>query len=138
MRKRIASALLIAILFVAMPIQLLAAQDDLRHTHSYDEYVTTFVEYIGSANYHVKFVTVRYKCDCGAFYDINEEEKSEEHVKGTFSYTGNNYHSGSRHYFEYEGSCILCDQPLSEWRFYSCPGNPCILPQSIKIEMDKK
>lgn len=50
-----------------------------------------------------------------------------EHQKLT--YTGNNYHSGSRHYCQYNVTCNC--ETKTVWRDYACSGNPCITPNSI-------
>ncbi len=50
-----------------------------------------------------------------------------------YPYTGNNYHSGSTHYYEYLSTCSVCGEQISssysQWLSISCSGPPC--PSSI-------
>lgn len=44
-------------------------------------------------------------------------------------YTGNNYHSGDRHFCQYRDYCIDCGHTSYHWESYACPGNGhCIMP----------
>lgn len=39
--------------------------------------------------------------------------------------TGNNYHSGTKHYYEYIGLCAGCGESIYFWESQSCSGPPC-------------
>lgn len=46
----------------------------------------------------------------------------------SYMWTGNHYHSGTRHYYEYGYKCQDCDEFTSTtWTSVSCPGPPCPL-----------
>lgn len=48
------------------------------------------------------------------------------------TWTGNHYHSGSRHYYEYANVCNDCGEVASTvWTNSACSGPPCILPWSV-------
>ena len=54
----------------------------------------------------------------------------------THSYTGNNYHSGSKHYYEYADICTGCsDQKANTttWSVINCSGPPCIDIMNVGI-----
>ena len=47
----------------------------------------------------------------------------------TNQYTGNNYHSGSRHYFQYADTCTICGHRKNyTWISQYCGGPPCVTP----------
>ncbi len=49
--------------------------------------------------------------------------------------TGNNYHSGSRHYYEYADICIVCGKQINKtWVSVVCSGPPCAVIMKIKGE----
>ncbi len=49
----------------------------------------------------------------------------KNHGATTYTQTGNNYHSGSRHYYEYGDKCV-CGYFLSTtWTSVACSGPPC-------------
>lgn len=51
-------------------------------------------------------------------------------------YTGNNYHSGSKHYYEYADICTGCgDQKANTttWSVINCSGPPCIDIMNVGI-----
>lgn len=54
----------------------------------------------------------------------------------THGYTGNNYHSGSKHYYEYADICTGCgDQKANTttWSVINCSGPPCIDIMSVGV-----
>lgn len=58
------------------------------------------------------------------------------HGDMTQSYTGNNYHSGSKHYYEYADICTGCgDQKANTttWSVINCSGPPCIDIMNVGI-----
>lgn len=57
----------------------------------------------------------------------------KQNHNASIEYTGNNYHSGSKHYAEYRitGSCSACGARGTYWTYYNCSGNPCITPNSV-------
>lgn len=84
---------------------------------------------------HLKTVYPVYYCTvsgCTNSYLGNGASSTVSHTMSSYSYTGNNYHSGSLHYVRYEHSCLQCGRTTGYWDHYSCPGNGhCILPQSV-------
>ena len=50
-----------------------------------------------------------------------------------YQYTGQNYHQGSRHYFQYATKCTVCFAQKGDavWKFKACSGSPCVSPASI-------
>ena len=46
-------------------------------------------------------------------------------------YTGNNYHTGARHFYEYGDSCKICRKITNtSWTAVLCQGPPCVLVAS--------
>ena len=88
-----------------------------------------------AAETHLKTVYPVYYCTvsgCTNSYLGNGASSTVSHTMSSYSYTGNNYHSGSLHYVRYEHSCLQCGRTTGYWDHYSCPGNGhCILPQSV-------
>ncbi len=60
---------------------------------------------------------------------------SSYHATGaTTVYSGNQYHSGNKHYFEYVTTCSECTE-ARVWRSVACSGPPCaIYPSSLEDE----
>ncbi len=49
-------------------------------------------------------------------------------------YTGDEYHSGSKHYFRYADICDICGKETNEsWISIDCMGPPCYVPWSLGI-----
>lgn len=47
-------------------------------------------------------------------------------------YTGREYHSGSRHYFQYANICEVCNKQINAtWKSKPCSGPPCSLPRNL-------
>ncbi len=66
------------------------------------------------------------------FGDIYYIIASEYHGTLSYTYTGNNYHSGGRHYYEYRATCSVCGiSTTSTWRSQACSGPPCIVPTNL-------
>lgn len=54
------------------------------------------------------------------------------HGNTTYTWTGEHYHSGSRHYYRYAYVCNDCGDYVSTvWTSQSCSGPPCATPWSI-------
>lgn len=71
-----------------------------------------------------------------AIYDSNIRFILFKPNHGTLisEYTGENYHSGSRHYFKYVKICNDCQESQSTfWKSIPCNGNPCVAPESVPI-----
>ena len=52
-------------------------------------------------------------------------------------FTGNEYHSGVRHYFQYADICEICDKQINPtWKAIICSGPPCSLPMNLKVEQE--
>ncbi len=50
----------------------------------------------------------------------------------TNRYTGDEYHSGSQHYFRYADICEICNKETNEsWISIDCMGPPCYVPWSL-------
>lgn len=50
----------------------------------------------------------------------------------TNRYTGDEYHSGSQHYFRYVDICEICNKETNEsWISIDCMGPPCYVPWSL-------
>ncbi len=57
---------------------------------------------------------------------------SKNHGSTTYTWTGNHYHSGSRHYYEYGYKCKNCGEFTSTtWKNEACSGPPCSTPWSL-------
>ena len=78
----------------------------------YDVYV--------NSQYHADYLYTLYKCDCS---EEDENEGYYNYRSHSFMVT-NDYHSGQKHYFDYE--CNACG--FSKSSSYNCSGNPCITP----------
>lgn len=78
---------------------------------------------------HLHWYTESGTCTvCGESYST-QFSVPESHVI-TSIYTGNNYHSGTRHYAQYKDLCTWCGHVSYHWTSFSCPGNGhCIVPQ---------
>ena len=47
--------------------------------------------------------------------------------------TGNNYHSGDKHYYQYADICSLCgNYGASQWMSFPCPGTGCVTPWNFE------
>ena len=67
----------------------------------------------------------------GTIIDSYHEEyqRTENHYPANYVYTGNNFHSGNRHYFQYSKYCKQCGATITKWESAICPGNGhCIDP----------
>ena len=73
--------------------------------------------------------TVCTKCGMGNSQVIGW--RYEPHVLSGRTYTGKEYHRGSQHYFQYEGTCTLCGGVGVTWEIVPCSGPPCPLPYSL-------
>lgn len=54
-----------------------------------------------------------------------------------YQHTGNEYHSGARHYFEYADICRICGKQINTtWTSIVCDGPPCAVIMKIEDEED--
>lgn len=54
------------------------------------------------------------------------------HGSTVYTWTGNHYHSGAQHYYEYGNKCQSCDEFVSTtWTSTPCSGPPCHTPWSV-------
>jgi len=137
--KSLAAVFLALFILAAIPTQAFAAETHeevaTMHTHQWrlDHYDTTYIPIDDET--HLKTVYPVYYCTvsgCTNSYLGNGASSTVSHTMSSYSYTGNNYHSGSLHYVRYEHSCLQCGRTTGYWDHYSCPGNGhCILPQSV-------
>lgn len=75
------------------------------------------------------------------YYDYNSKIYyiifRRTHYSTTYAMTGNNYHSGSNHYYEYGYKCTDCGVFVGETTWESVPcrgGNLCVEPWSLRDE----
>ena len=71
----------------------------------------------------------------GQIFDSYHEEyqRTENHYPSNYVYTGTNYHSGDRHYFQYSKYCNQCGATVYNWESVSCLGNGyCIGPYAVE------
>ena len=137
--KSLAAVFLALFILAAIPTQAFAAETHegvaTMHTQQWrlDHYDTTYIPIDDET--HLKTVYPVYYCTvsgCTNSYLGNGASSTVSHTMSSYSYTGNNYHSGSLHYVRYEHSCLQCGRTTGYWDHYSCPGNGhCILPQSV-------
>ena len=70
-------------------------------------------------------------------YGATEFLRTESHTPGGSTYTGNNYHSGTKHYFQYRRTCSHCTPVFYQWISANCPGNGhCISPLDVIPSID--
>lgn len=56
----------------------------------------------------------------------------KNHGSTTYTWTGNDYHSGTLHYYEYGDKCDDCGVfTTSVWTTEPCSGPPCVTPWSL-------
>lgn len=137
--KSVTAVLLAVLLIAVFPIQAFAADAQLNatvaHTHKWyvDHYDYTYMQI--SDSQHYKMITPVKYCSVSGCSKVELGDSTtvtQSHSTGSYSYTGNNYHSGKYHYVRYEKNCSLCGYTEGYWDHYSCPGNGhCILPQSV-------
>ena len=79
------------------------------------------------------YYTMRYEVciKCGAQDGKLMSWRYEPHVLSGRTYTGKEYHRGSQHYFQYEGTCVVCGGVGVTWEIVPCSGPPCPLPYSL-------
>lgn len=65
--------------------------------------------------------TATYDYSCSVCGKTTTKPETESHSM-TRNYTGNNFHKGTLHYFEYEERCTRCDYIGTKTVSYSCPG----------------
>ncbi len=95
----------------------------LRHNVNPDGYSSWLSEYTLDGNtWYLNDLTYT-----GMIYYILY--KSSHTPSGTVRYTGNNYHSGAFHYYEYEYICSGCGEAYgAHYERVLCPGPPCPTP----------
>ncbi|MED9902772.1 MAG: hypothetical protein UFG06_01175 [Lachnospiraceae bacterium] len=109
-----------------------------KHTHSY--IISNYITAYASANdsQHTKYVTPVFTCQiCGSSYQGNRVASTESHSYSGWSWTGQNYHAGTQHYFQYARTCTVCNHSQQEWRHQDCPGGNCPMPSAVIIEIEK-
>ncbi len=102
-----------------------------------DEYIEpdhtqAFYFYLNNSQHQVKWYWWYVYTDTRVKFltDVLEREYPENHTVSSYSYTGNNYHSGTKHYFEYAGYCEKCSGRVTKWVSGNCLGNGHIEPFS--------
>ncbi len=120
------------------------AQAEVAATHTHQWYVDHYdYSYMGiNESQHYKIITPVKYCSVTGCTEVKLGDSSlvtESHSMSSYSYTGDNYHSGKYHYIRYERSCYQCGYSDGYWDHYSCPGNgQCILPQSVSPVLTDK
>mgnify|MGYP000163848013 CR=1 FL=1 len=108
--------------------------DGCTHSGSVTLLATETICSMYSTYEHTLQTTKAFCCNtCNAiFYRVTETK--EYHSMSGYSYTGNNYHSGTKHYFQYERHCTTsgCGHTETKWRSANCSGGNHILPLSIQ------
>lgn len=138
---RVLAILLIVLLVAAIPAQALAAgaSEPQAHTHTL-KFLRYSYNYLsnGSSGHIVRTYICQYCTGCGAVFEGTTpvSTRNEQHSYGNRYYNGNNYHSGTLHYAQYEKDCTACKYAYTEWESYKCPGNGhCITPASVIPEI---
>ncbi len=121
-KKRILALFLLAIVLSNSLSTLISA-----HTHTYvftNRY--TLYDSLNSSTHRVT-IEVWYKCSCGDL-DYDTSTYTASHVFPAYQYSGYNYHSGSKHYFEMARYCNYCNYKDAYFSERSCSGPPCTIP----------
>lgn len=74
-----------------------------------------------------------YNNSCSACNATKTDGNLESHSMQKMGYTGNNYHQGTKHYFQYNYACTQCGYTKALYESYSCPGptgGGCIMPDT--------
>lgn len=121
LKKSIALLLLIAL---SLPNSSIASA----HTHAYTIYVGQNVSYQDQGSNHLRIVDSFYKCSCGDLKLYSSSTEQSHTYTSGYTYTGYNYHSGTRHYFEMAKYCIQCNHKDSYFDSRICSGPPCTIP----------
>lgn len=58
------------------------------------------------------------------------ETTQETHTLSGGTYTGNNYHQRSLHYYQYTAACTVCGGTVTYWSGTLCMGPPCLVPDT--------
>lgn len=72
---------------------------------------------------------------CGLISANHQGWEEEPHDLSGLKFTGEHYHKGSRHFYEYRGTCTVCDGSGVVWESVSCSGPPCPLPYSATSQV---
>lgn len=100
-------------------------------THVWIQQETGRTYFDNNANTHTVYVFRDNICSiCGHIEALDPLLYSESHYNYAYSYNGNNYHSGTRHYFEYNIKCVCGRIIGTVWRSAYCPGGSHIAPLS--------
>lgn len=68
--------------------------------------------------------------DSEIYYIIYQESHNS-----TYRFTGNHYHSGGMHFYEYAYICDICHEAYGNvWESTICSGPPCYVPFSLNEE----
>lgn len=102
--------------------------------HPNKKFLTSGIDFVNYMSMgHCRIAYTIYQCtSCGKWLD-REVTKStmEAHTMKDVGYTGNNYHSGGKHFKEYKAVCIQCDYFTTWYESYVCPDGPgggCEIP----------
>ena len=134
--KRYKSVLLIIltlVLLISVAAITTASECDV-HSYALQEYGTAYFARTDGLTHH-KYVMYDKVCiACGHKETADPVITIENHVYNVLgSYTGNNYHSGTRHYFEYQLKCVCgYSNGSTRWKSAYCAGGNHISPVSIQ------
>lgn len=99
------------------------------HTHDYNIFKQQIVTYSDEGSNHTRTVASYYGCSCGDEKQIISSVTYQSHTYSSgYTYTGYNYHSGTRHYFEMAKYCIQCNHKDAYFDSKICSGPPCTIP----------
>lgn len=129
--KRIVIGFIFALLMFSTTVAFAAesAEEEMEtQTTCVHEYVESYTVSYYSKNSTVHYCVKSNICTvcrkCG--YVVSSIDApitfEENHSYSGWTYTGTNYHSGSKHYFEEKGSCV-CGATTTRTIAYDCPGN---------------
>lgn len=123
MKKKLKKSLVLLLIMLILSTYNTASA----HTHDYAK--TYGVTYFDKGNdYHEKMTFENGICPCGDSYTKGLTYTSQAHSYPSYSYSGYNYHSGTKHVFEFARSCTYCSHRDSYTTSRSCSGPPCTIP----------
>ena len=133
--------LTLCLLISAMPLSAFAEEtmepvnEDPVDENIEPHHCEAFYTYLDNSQHQVKVYWYYIDTMTGTVFltSMLAREYLDRHSVSSYSYSGNNYHSGTRHYFEYSGYCTRCGGLITKWESAACPGNGnCIAPFSVE------
>lgn len=109
------------------------------HEHSYETIISYKYTYKDETSHTCEKVVRTFCKGCNIDYSNTVSSVIETHSYSSMTWSGQNYHSGLKHYGYYTKTCTTCKHTYGEWRSWNCPGGSngnCVLPQSLEIDKD--